>query len=52
MTPPTIHLSILSDSRLFRDAVASCLILEDGIDVLGAVGTVRGLLESGLAERN
>lgn len=47
----TIHVSILSDSRIFRDVISSRLITEDGIEPLGAVGTVRGLLESGLADR-
>lgn len=49
--PSTIHVSILGDSRILRDAISSRLILEDGIELLGAVGTVRDLLESGLAER-
>jgi len=49
--PPTIHVSILSDSRILRDAISSRLILEDGIELLGAVGTLRDLLQSGLADR-
>ena len=49
--PSKIHVSILSDSRILRDAISSRLILEDGIELLGAVGTVRDLLQSGLADR-
>ena len=49
--PSTIHLSILSDSRIIRDAISSRLILEDGIELLGAAGTVRDLLQGGLADR-
>lgn len=48
---PTIHLLILSSSRIFRDAISSRLITEDGIELLGAVATVRDLLQSGFAER-
>jgi DNA-binding NarL/FixJ family response regulator len=39
-----IQVSILSDSRLFRDAVSSRLALEDEIEVVGAAGTVYELL--------
>jgi len=49
--PSTIHLSIVSDSRILRDAISSRLILEDGIELLGAFGTVRDLLQSVLADR-
>jgi len=49
--PSTIHVSILSDSRILREAISSRLILEDGIELLGAVGTVRDLLQSGRADR-
>ena len=48
--PSTIHVSILSDSRIIRDAISSRLILEDGMELLGAAGTIRDLLQSGLAE--
>lgn len=48
--PSAIHLSILSDSRIIRDAISSRLILEDGIELLGAAGSVRDLLQSGLGE--
>ncbi len=47
----TIHVSILSDSRIIRDTISSRLLLEDGIELLGAVGTIRDLLRSGLGER-
>jgi two-component system, NarL family, nitrate/nitrite response regulator NarL len=46
--PSTIHVSILSDSRILRDAISFRLISEDGIELLRAVGAVRDLLQSGL----
>ena len=48
--PSAIHVSILSDSRILRDAISSRLLLEDGIELLGAAGSVRDLLQSGLAD--
>ena len=48
--PLAIHVSILSDSRILRDAISSRLLLEDGIELLGAAGSVRDLLQSGLAD--
>ncbi len=48
---PTTHVSILSNSRIFRDVISSRLITEDGVELLGAVETVCDLLESGFAEQ-
>jgi len=48
---PTTKVWILSDSRIFRDAISSRLVTEDGVELLGAAATVRDLLQSGLAER-
>ena len=48
---PTTHVSILSNSRIFRDVISSRLITEDGVELLGAVATVRDLLEGGFAGR-
>jgi DNA-binding NarL/FixJ family response regulator len=46
-----INLSIVSDSELFRSALACRLLMEEGIELLGAAGTVRDLLQGGLVER-
>jgi DNA-binding NarL/FixJ family response regulator len=49
--PHAIQVSIISDSRILRDAISAKLIQEEGIELLGAVGSVRDLLQGVLAER-
>lgn len=46
-----IHVSLLSDSRLFRDAVSARLALEEEIALVGAASTVDGLLRIAQTQR-
>ena len=47
----SVRVFLLSESRIVRDAISSRLIQEDGIELLGTVGSVRDLLQGALAER-
>jgi DNA-binding NarL/FixJ family response regulator len=40
----TIRVAILSDSRLFREAVSSCLATEPEVEVVGQANTIHDLL--------
>jgi len=47
----TIHLAILSSSRILADAMSSRLISEDGLEVLGTAATLHDLLASQCGEQ-